>query len=67
MTQYSTKLLHYLQELKLRSGKSDFSFVEVFSGIGDFGGSEMLKRAFDILESEGYIEKTKYNGIYHLL
>lgn len=66
MTQYESKLLHYLQLENSKSGKCDFALAEVLTNIGDFGSIDMLKRAFDGLETNGYVEKTQYIGVYHL-
>ena len=67
MNQYETKLLEYLKNEQSKTGNDHFQLVEVFSHIGDFGGIETLEKAFAELESEGYIEKTKYLGTYHLI
>lgn len=63
MSQFSDKLLHYMQSEYLASGKDLFPYIDMLSCISD---QDQLERAITTLEASGNIE-SEYISSYRLL
>lgn len=64
MSQYSSKLLKYLQSEYSKTGKTNFSYPDMLNCIGD---TQMLDRAISLLEDDKAIRNTGYVNSFELL